>query len=257
MLTFIDTGGQPQFISMLPAVNNFAMITFIVQKMEAGALNEFIKFQYGNKMGEIFVKRHSYRYTYLSLIKTLISYASNISLSSTQLNFLSELKDRSIEMDNRITKSILLIGTHSGDNGLSEDNIEDIDKEFTKVVEQSGVNQVRPSLNEYYKYLVPVDNKKQGKNSKSPSINKDTRRYTKPSEIRSFVQRFLLNQDKVFVPIKWVLLELEIRKVCQNKKCSFISYTDILKLAKEKKLIMQVNLVMTKNLLVMNLLSRV
>ena len=234
MLTFIDTGGQPQFISMLPAVNSFAMITFIVQKMEAGALNEFIKFQYGNKMGEISVKRHSHRYTYLSLIKTLISYVSNISLSSTQLNFLSELKDRSIETDNRITKSILLVGTHSGDNELSEDNIEDIDKELTKVVEQSGVNHVRPSLNSYYKCLVPVDNKEQGKNSKSPPINIDTRRYTKPSEIRSFIQRFLLNQDKVFVPIKWVLLELEIRKVCQNKK--FISYTDVLKLAKEKKI---------------------
>ena len=32
ILTIIDTGGQPQFISMLPAVNNFAMITFIVHK---------------------------------------------------------------------------------------------------------------------------------------------------------------------------------------------------------------------------------
>ena len=234
MLTFIDTGGQPQFISMLPAVNSFAMITFIVQKMEAGALNKFVDFQYGNEMGEISVKQHSHRYTYLSLIKTLISYASNISLSSTQLNFLSELKDRSIETDNRITKSILLVGTHSGDNGLSEDNIEDIDKELTKAVEQSGVNHVRPSLNSYYKCLIPVDNKKQGKNSKSPPVNIDTRRYTKPSEIRSFIQRFLLNQDKIFVPIKWVLLELEIRKVCQNKK--FISYTDVLKLAKEKKI---------------------
>ena len=36
ILTFIDTGGQPQFISMLPAVNNFAMITFIVHKMTGG-----------------------------------------------------------------------------------------------------------------------------------------------------------------------------------------------------------------------------
>ena len=34
ILTFMDTGGQPQFISMLPAVNSFAMVSFIIHKMK-------------------------------------------------------------------------------------------------------------------------------------------------------------------------------------------------------------------------------
>ena len=56
ILTFMDTGGQPQFISMLPAVNSFAMITFIVHKLQTGglnSLNETVKVQYGNEKREV------------------------------------------------------------------------------------------------------------------------------------------------------------------------------------------------------------
>ena len=62
MLTFIDTGGQPQFISMLPAVNNFAMVTFIVHKITGGK----------NSLAEKVVVKHNSveqgieEYTYLS-----------------------------------------------------------------------------------------------------------------------------------------------------------------------------------------------
>ena len=81
LLTFMDTGGQPQFISMLPAVNSFAMITFIVHKMESDgqkSLNKIVEVQYGNEKGEIISKMHPHSYTYHQLIETLISYASNI-----------------------------------------------------------------------------------------------------------------------------------------------------------------------------------
>ena len=93
ILTFMDTGGQPQFISMLPAVNSFAMITFIVHKMEKGgqiSLNKIVKVQYGNEKGEISYKPHPHKYTYLQLIETLISYASNILLPDTK--FLDTVK---------------------------------------------------------------------------------------------------------------------------------------------------------------------
>ena len=38
------------------------------------------------------------------------------------------------------------------------------------------------------------------------------------------------------MPIVWVLLELEIRKVCNDRKSSFISYSEIVELCKEKQL---------------------
>ena len=235
IITFMDTGGQPQFISMLPAVNSFAMITFIVHKVVPGgkgSLNKIVEVQYGNEKGEVSFKPHPHKYTYHQLIETLISYASNILLPDTK--FLDKLKTKSAETEN--IRSILLVGTHCGDDELSENDIVEVDNELTKQVEKSGVNHIKPCFNKNYQTLVPVDNKVQGKNSKPQEIAENAKRYTKPSEIRSYIQKFLNNQDVIYVPIKWLLLELEIRKICQEKKCNLISYSDVLKLAKEKKL---------------------
>ena len=235
ILTFMDTGGQPQFISMLPAVNSFAMITFIVHKMETGgqnSLNKIVKVQYGNKKGETSYKSHPHRYTYLQLIETLISYASNILPPNTK--FLDKVKIETKKYEN--TRSILLTGTHSGDDQLSEDDLKKSDEELTKVVNKSGVNHIKPKLNKHYKFLVPIDNKIQSKNSEVQVTEKDTRRYTNPKDIRKYIHKFFNYQDKIHVPIKWLLLELEIRKVCQQRNCNLMSYSEVLNLAREKKL---------------------
>ena len=235
ILTFMDTGGQPQFISMLPAVNSFAMITFIIHKMEPGgqkSLDEMVKVQYGNEKGEISFKVHPHKYTYHQLIETLISYSSNILLPNTE--FLDKLKVENIKTET--SRSISLVGTHSGNEQLSEEDINDIDKELTKVVKQSGVNHIKPSLNKNYQSIVPVDNKVQNKSLQIQSIVEDTKRYTKPSKIRHYIQKFLNNQDVIHVPVKWLLLELEIRKMCLEKHCNLIAYSQVQELAKRKKL---------------------
>ena len=235
ILTFMDTGGQPQFISMLPAVNRFAMVTFVVHKIQSGgqkSLNKVVEVQFGNKKGEITFSSHPYKYTYHQLIETLISYASDILLPDT--TFLDKLKVTSAGNEN--IRSILLIGTHSGDDQVSEDDVEDIDVAFTSIVEKSGINHIKPFLNQNYQNLVPVDNKMQGKQSITPSITMNTKKYTNPSIIRGYIHTLLNNQDIIYVPIKWLLLELEIRKVCQERNCNLISYSDVFKLAKNKKL---------------------
>ena len=235
ILTFMDTGGQPQFISMLPAVNSFAMITFIVNKISTDSqntINDIVKVQYGDKNGKVSYKPHPHRYTYLQLIETLISYSSNIMLPDTK--FLDKVKIKNEKHE--YTRSILLVGTHSGDDQLSEDDIKEADKELTKVVSKSGINHIKPQLNKNYQFLVPVDNKKQGKNSELQVNTEDTTKYTDPSDIRRYVQKFLNYQDEIHVPIKWLLLELEIRKTCEQRNCNLMSYDDVLKLARERKL---------------------
>ena len=239
ILTFMDTGGQPQFISMLPAVNSFAMITFIVHKLREGgkeSLKRTVEVQYGNEKGKISFDPHPHKYTYLQLIETLISYASNILLPD--IKFLDSLKNRSKKNDNskKVTRSILLIGTHSGNDKLQLAHINEIDKKLKVVVERSGVDHIKSSINNDYDYLVPVDNEKQNIKSDTqvPEVL-DARRYTKISEIRNYIQKSLKEQDEFHVPIKWVLLELEIRKVCLEKGCNMISYKKVLELAEKKK----------------------
>lgn len=244
ILTFMDTGGQPQFISMLPAVNSFAMITFVAHKITKGgkeSLNEIVKVPYGYKEGKITHSLHPHRHTHLQIIETLISYASTILLPDTE--FLDKLKVNTIEAtgsDNKRSisgsdnkRSILLVGTHSGDDELSENDIAHIDKEMKKEIKQSGENCIKPKLNKHYHYLVPVDNKKQITSSDSETNN--TKKFTNPSTIRGYIRKILWKQDDVDVPIHWLLLELEIRKVCEGRKCNFISYNEAMKIAKDKR----------------------
>ena len=54
--------------------------------------------------------------------------------------------------------------------------------------------------------------------------------------VSTYIHKYLIKQDVYSVPIKWLLLELEIRKVCINRNCCFITYNEILKLSSNKNL---------------------
>ena len=160
ILTFMDTGGQPQYISMLPAVNSFAMITFIVHKMTGGkkSLDDKFTVRHGDKKGKDSFTPYKHECTYLQLIKTLMSYAS-INLFPDK-SFLNEFK---IPCNQTQSRSISFVGTHS--NNVSEDDIIEIDKELINIVENANPRNIKIKLNELYKYLVPIDNKEQNKSS--------------------------------------------------------------------------------------------
>ena len=226
VLTFMDTGGQPQFISMLPTVNSFAMITFIVHKMTGGkkSLDNKVMVQHGNQQGENSFEPHPRECTYIQLIKTLMTYTSSVMLPD--LNFLS--KFREVHYEN--TNSISFVGTHSAK--VCESDIEEINTTLIDMIQLAACKNVRQNLNSSYKCLVPVDSKEQT----NTDINWNIKRYTDPSIIRKYIYDCQMKQDIYSVPIQWLLLELEIRKVCNDKKCCFITYDEVLKLATEKGL---------------------
>ena len=193
ILTFMDTGGQPQYISMLPAVNNFAMITFIVHKMKGGreSLDDKFMVQHGNKEGEHSFTQYEHECTYLQLIKTLMSYAS--------VNFFPDksfLNEYKISCNQIHSRSISFIGTHSKD--VSENDIVEIDKVLTDIVESSNSKNIKVKLNEIYNCLVPIDNKEQNNLPETCTKSKDleslvsnreyyAKRYTNPSTIREYI----------------------------------------------------------------------
>ena len=243
ILTFVDTGGQPQFINMLPVVNSFAMITFIVHDMSNG-LDKPVKVIHKNEKGEDFYEPYEEIYTNLELIKTLISYASSIIFPDYK--FLDDLKEKigngSRDFKGKTFTMISLVGTHSGK--MAEEDVDKIDKKLLEVLKPSGAGKkIKIKLNENYRFLVPVDNEKQNKlksnNEKQSEAHVTSDKYnnklfTDPSIIRKHIHTQLQEQDQFHVPINWLLLELEIRKKCGNKK--FISYNDVLELSKQKKL---------------------
>ena len=237
ILTFMDTGGQPQYISMLPAINSFAMITFIVHKMTGGkkSLDDKFTVRHGDKKGEHSFTPYKHECTYLQLIKTLMSYAS-INLFPDK-SFLNKFKIPSNQTQSR---SISFVGTHS--KNVSENDIMEIDKELVSLV--TDPRNIRIKLNELYEYLVPIDNKEQNKSSSEKdeisesfkSIDNLHKKYTNPSKIREYIYKWMKMQDIYTVPIQWLLLELEIRKVCESKHCSLITCKDVLRIGREKQL---------------------
>ena len=220
ILTFIDTGGQPQFISMLPAVNNTAMITFVVHKMEGGAesLHNKVTVAHGNKHGEHSFKPYSTGQTNLDLIKSLISFTNNI--FSKNIPFLDKV---CCTVGNSAT-CLSFVGTHS--DKVTKEEISETDKIITTTVYDAQLKHIWLDLIANYTCLVPINNTTSGQENED--IN--------AARIRTKLNELLQEQSVYEVPIVWVLLELEIRKVCGNRNCSFITYSEILELCKEKQL---------------------
>ena len=229
ILTFIDTGGQPQFISMLPAVNSFAMITFVVHKMTGGkkSLTRKVVVTHGNEHGNNSFEQRTHEYTYHQLIKTLMSYASSILLPNKE--FLNKIKETMVGKEQNIA-SISFIGTHL--ENVSENDIKEIDNELIEIIKFSGTGNIRPKLNKNYKYLVPLDNKIQKEDFTKAETN--NLKYTDPSEVCVYIHEWLKKQNTYSVPVQWLLLELEIRKVCIEK--SFMMYDEVMGLSRDKQL---------------------
>ena len=226
ILTFMDTGGQPQFISMLPAINNFAMITFIVHKLTE-FLNTNVVSKHRDRDGNDSCLPYTCEYKHQQLIKTLMSYASTV--LSPDKEFLNKYKENNNNKDKNAS-SVSLIGTHS--TSIEETDIEKIDEELYEMVRAANIDNVK--LNSKYKCLAPVDNKTQEKDQIKADTN--NKKYTDPSNIREYIYKWLDKQDIYYVPIQWLLLELEIRKICLDRDCKFITYKEVLKLSRDKDL---------------------
>ena len=220
ILTFIDTGGQPQFLSMLPAVNSTAMVTFIVHKMEGGAQSLYnqVTVTHGNKQGEHSFKPYSIGQTNLDLIKALISFTNNIFLhNKTFLNKVCYKRGN-------FTTCLSFIGTYS--DKVTKEDVSKTDKIIERLVLDAQLNHVWMQVVSNYACLIPINNTTAGQESEDQNAAK----------IRTKLNLLLQEQSIYEVPIVWVLLELEIRKVCNDRKCSFITYAEVLDLCKEKQL---------------------
>ena len=238
VLTFVDTGGQPRLINMLPALNSFAMITFIVHKLAAGknSLKKKVEVQRGDRSEGV---PEYAEYTYNQLIKTLMSYASSLLLPDKE--FLNDYKTcpESCVREKWISL-ISIIGTHSDD--VSENDIKEIDNDLSEMKKVSYAKNIKPELNKKYGYLVPVDSKLQGINAsaddrKKVAADKTYTKFTDPSRIRHHIHNLLNRQDTYDVPIQWILLELHMRKVCEDREnCSLMTYEEIVKISENKNL---------------------
>ena len=217
ILTFLDTGGQPEFITMLPAVNTSAMITFIVHSMEGGVkhLTDYVEVYEDGKKGE-----HPLDYKYSELIKMLFSIR-NVKIEQI-------FEDLLVDKDKKSNRKcyLSLVGTKSD---LVKEKIDEVVKSMQKELDPIIKAGKRESLLMQVggQSFVPVTNLGTANDKRDPMADK----------FRNCIYDCLQKRDVYHIPIVWLILELEIQRRTQEKNKKVIHFSEIVTICEELDLI--------------------
>ena len=213
ILTLLDTGGQPQFINLLPAVNNSATITFVVLNMLGGVkhLEERVQVHRYNNDGLKSYEPYPLNYTNKDLIKCLISLLKDSIVRDISLPDVSISKGATGN-----NPGLCFVGTH-----LDRINANDVNKISEKLEEL--VKQLEPinniSIWNLGRLLFAVDNTVAGKEGSAEN--------SIANEIRTEVKKIMETKAVYEVPIAWIILELEIRRLCSANKRRFMPISEV------------------------------
>ena len=221
IFTFMDTGGQPQFISMIPAVNSSAMVTFIVHDLQ-NSLNDKVTVTHGDKDGKQTFIPYTIGCTNLELIKSLISFSNNKFLQRKP--FLEEIRENTRKEN---ISYLSFIGSHL--DKANRNSAQETDNSLDIVLKDSGLKHVWMGIHPQYKYLIPVNNLTSEEDNEYST-------HDTAKKIRRKLYDNILEQEIYNVPIVWLLLELEIRKKCGEEQ-KFITYDEIVRLCHDHDLI--------------------
>ena len=219
IIILLDTGGQPEYIHLLPTVNIHPMVTFVVHDLTKSLTDEVLV-EYSEKGKSVF-KPYHLKYSNLSMIKFLMSSVNDsVERRSSQVPQLVKESGS----DNK--SYICCIGTHA-DAVVGLDVIQNVDSELTGMVEKLNCKTaIWQNKNEGV--LFPVDNTTAGQDTNEDPV---------ASFIRNEIDKVALGKDIYELPITWMLLELEIRQVCSNTCRAYIPFEECCSISKQCNLI--------------------
>ncbi|XP_065909288.1 uncharacterized protein [Dysidea avara] len=215
ILTLLDTGGQPEFINMLPAVNTSATVTFVVLNMlhvlGAKGFDERVQVHHF-KNGIRSYESYPLNYTNKDLIKCLVALLKDSLIKDVPL------PDVAISQKGKDSKpGLCFVGTHL--DKVKEEDIGTVNNHLEKIIVQLEPSDSASVWNYNNKVVFVVDNTLSGKHEHSQASIVNQIRF----EIKA-----LLDKKAVYeVPITWILLELEIRLICRMNEKSFIMISEV------------------------------
>ena len=220
VLTLLDTGGQPEFINLLPAINTSTAMAFVVFNMCGGAncLDEDVTAQHSNKRYE----KHNLKYSNFSLLKCLLSSIEDSALK----DFFYPKQLIVVQKDLHPKTVVYFVGTHADKLKEQRETVVDtLNKKITKLVE--GIDDkkvvIQSGGGDADEYLHPVDNTvpREGKEH-SLLVAQRIREYTKK----------LLNKKPIFeIPVTWFILELELRLLYETEKKVCVHLSEVKRIA--------------------------
>ena len=219
LITVIDTGGQPQYIHMLPTINNSPTVNFVVLDMTKD-LDAPVMVQHKSKHNKNFTE-YPLHYSNWDMIGLLMS------LTTDSL----EQPTKPAPSKTRISipkKSFIgFVGTHKDklEEKSRAEKIATINKKLTCLVgERKCEFAVIPAEKEV---LFPVDNTTAGTGDNEDLVVKELRQ-----KIENLMNASSTSVDHL--PITWMILELELQELHEDYGTKYITCEDYVKIATEK-----------------------
>ena len=204
IITLLDTGGLPEYMNLLPTLNIYPTVTFIVHNLSK-SLNEQVFIEYSQNGRNAFLPYHL-NYCNLDMIKYLMSFA-NDSMQRPTFN-ISQTSNR----------NICLVGAHA--DKVSQQEVAQVESKLIALLNNMQYEAV-VWQNDKGKVLFSVDNT-------TVSDEEST-----ANEIRNRIEMLAREKDTDELPITWMLLVLEIQQTCSKRKTDYISFHDCVLLARE------------------------
>ena len=162
IITLLDTGGQPEYIHLIPTVNINPMVNFVIHDLSKN-LEDQVLVEYSENGKPVFEPYHL-RYSNFDMIKFLMS-SINDSLERTS----SQVPQLVTNPGKKNTSYLCCVGTHV--DKTSRNIIQNIGCQLTALVEKLDCK-AAIWQNEDYGVLFPVDNTTAGDESKEdPTAN--------------------------------------------------------------------------------------
>ena len=220
IITLLDTGGQPEYIHLLPTININPTVTFVVHNLSK-SLDDQVLVEYSQHGKHVFIPYHL-TYSNFDMIKFLMSTVNDsverpaCNICDPQLAVTPGRDDKSY---------ICMVGTHS-------DKVSQIEKQNTAKKLVSLVTNTCQYASVWYQendksVLFLVDNTTAGKHTEDPVAR----------DIRNRIETIASGRELYELPITWMLLQLEIRQACSKRNRSYISVSDCSTIAEESGLI--------------------
>ena len=208
VINFLDTGGQPEFVNILPAVSSSIALTFIVFNLSE-SLGSLVHVKH-NVRGESSFEPYDLDCTNIEFIKRLMVSSENFNKNVTPSLKCIQREDG--ENDSRIC----YIGTHA--LNVSAEEVQEIDSQLSNIADELKLRQRSfwSSPKESLKRLFPVDMFPVDKESFEDIIE----------DIRDNIQKQVQKRDYYEVPITWFVFLLKLQKLCNVNNIRYISYQE-------------------------------
>ena len=196
LVTVVDTGGQPEYIHLLPTINSYPTVTFIVHDLNE-KLDENVNV-YREVNGKK-VKERSLNFSYLDMIHLLMCFVSDTSEQRPP--------KQAVPYVSVPEKSFIgFVGTHYDEVKDNPTVIENINKNLKEIIIERKFKSegVLPSQ---VGIIHLVNNKTAGDGEKEDSEAK---------QIRKQIEQLASKIQSRTLPITWMILELRLQQLRAN-----------------------------------------